>query len=69
MCSILNNGITKNCTCKLAHLCKRHRKQEAEESLQLDLRKLLIMNEVSSSLTFNHALIANQIYAKESNHI
>ena len=52
----------------MAHLCKR-RKLEAEESLQLDLKKLLIMTTVSSSLTFNHALIANDIHAKEGHHI
>jgi hypothetical protein len=69
MCSILNNRVSKKCTCQLAHLCKRRRKPEAEENLQPDLRKLLIMTAASSSLTFNHALIANQIHAKEGNHI
>jgi len=59
MCSILNNGVSKKCTCQLAHLCKRRRKIEAEESLQLDLRKLLIKTKVPLSLTFNYALTSN----------
>jgi len=67
MCSILNNGVSKNCTCKLAHLCKRRRKLEAGESLERNLGKLLIMTTVSSSLTLNHALIANHFHAKEGN--
>ena len=69
MCSILNNGVSKNCTCKLAHLCKRRRKLEVEENLQLDLKKLLIIAAIPASLTFNQALVANHIHAKEGNHI
>jgi len=69
MCSILNNGVSKKCTCQLAHLCKRRRKLEAEESLHVNLKKLLVMATVPSSLTFNHALVTNQIQAKEGLHI
>lgn len=69
MCSILNNGVSKNCTCKLAHLCKRRRKLETDESVQVDLKKLLIMVTVPSSLPFHHGLILNQIHTKESHHI
>ena len=70
MCSIMNNGVTKNCTCKLAHLCKSRRKLEtAGESLQHDISKLFGKTPVLSPLIFNQALTANHIHAKEGHHI
>src|SRR5688572_32463552 len=70
MCSKLTEGNMKNCSCKLAHLCKRNRISETVQgTVQPGLNKQATLNPILLPFTFNQALANRHIHAQEGNHI
>ena len=70
MCSKSNKGVTKNCSCKFAHLCKRSRKIETIQGhLNDTFQSGSAINNLALPLIADHGKLNNFMYAKEGDHI
>jgi hypothetical protein len=69
MCSIINNHIAKECTCKFAHLCKRRNKLSASiERSALELNATDLQTALFLPL-INFVSTTKKMHAEESDHI
>jgi hypothetical protein len=70
MCATSIAVLSKKCSCKFAHLCKRHGKIETlQEESETDLNKQATFNKAISPLVFNYAEVNKQFYAQKGTHI
>ncbi len=55
MCITLTESVSKNCSCKFAHLCSGRRKLETlQEKLEIELNLQAASSKAISPLTFNY---------------
>ena len=70
MCATSIAVLSKKCSCKFAHLCKRHGKIETlQEKSETDLNKQASFNKAISPLAFNYAEVNKHIYVQKGSHI
>ena len=70
MCATSTDGLSKKCSCKFAHLCRRHGKIETlQEKSETDLNKQATFNKSIPPLEFNYAEVNKQIHVQKGNHI
>ncbi|MCW3107434.1 MAG: hypothetical protein JWQ09_1940 [Segetibacter sp.] len=70
MCATSIDGLSKKCSCKFAHLCKRHGIIETlQEKPETDLNEQATFNKAISALAFNYAEVNKHIHVQKGNHI
>lgn len=70
MCVTLTEGLSKKCSCKFAHLCKRnHTLETLQEKLEINSIKQGIFNTSISPLAFNYAEVNKHSHAQKGSHL